>query len=80
MPKKPEDIARSSASTSMVRQLNEVLSLLAQANAIIDKVQAHWSVPDAPERPPVVQALTAVKAQGSHVSNVAHRLLATVNR
>jgi hypothetical protein len=76
MPRKPEDHARGIAST--VKRLNEAVSLIVQANATIDKVQVGWSVPDAPEQPPVIQALTTLKVQASHAANVAQRLLASM--
>lgn len=75
MPK--EDSARASANA--VKNLNEAITLLKKANTVLEKIQAGWSVPDAPERPPVIEAVKAVGVQGSHAVLLAKQLLTTLN-
>jgi hypothetical protein len=74
----PKDGDNARASANTVKNLNEAIGLLRKANAILEKVQAGWSVPDAPERPPVIEALKSVGAQGTHAAGLAKQLLTTM--
>jgi hypothetical protein len=74
----PKDQNSARAGEIAVKNLNEALSLLRKANAILDKVQAGWSVPDAPERPPIIEVLRSVGAQSTHTASVTKQLLTTL--
>ena len=76
MPPNRGNILRADA----LKQLNSALDLMKQANVILDAVKAGWSVPDAPEQPPYIDALNSVKMQAARSADVATRLLATMGK
>lgn len=61
-------------------QLNNALADFKSANAALDFVASNWSVPDAPDQPPFIDALNNIKDQGQNAIDTAVRLLATMGK
>ena len=61
-----------------LEQINAALDLLRRANGLLAGVVDGWSVPDAPERPPVINALGLVKNEALKAASTSDRLLATM--
>jgi hypothetical protein len=66
------------SSEEALKQLDSALALMKQASSILDAVQAGWSVPDAPERAPLIDRLSSIQAQAAHATQVADRLITTL--
>ena len=71
MPLDPGNIAGVDA----LKQLNSALDLINEANVILDAVRSGWSVPDAPEQPPYIDALISITTEATRLDDVATGLL-----
>jgi hypothetical protein len=64
----------------VLKQLSSALAQIKSANATLDSAAAGWSVPDAPEQPPFIYTLSAIKLEAGHAIDVANLLLATMGK
>jgi hypothetical protein len=68
------------ARATALQQLKLALDLIKQADVLLDAAKAGWSVPDAPEQPPYIDALNSIKTQAAESVATATRLLATMGK